>query len=425
MTALPPRRASRGAVLLSLAAAAAGCAATPTDPAVGGGGDDPGPMPTPFGSHSLQYPAGSIRPTGAPAQLDAAVAAFYDRWRAAYVREGCGGFYVRTGGGTGATSAMTVSEGHGYGMIAAAIMAGHDPQARDTFDGFFRFFRAVPSAINRQLMSWAVNARCEPVNGTNSATDGDLDIAFALLLANRQWGSDGAVNYLGEARRIIDAIDRSEIHRQTRLPLLGDWATDGTYQFTTRPSDFMLDHFRAFAAVSGNGGWLTTVERIYGVVASIQGRYSTATGLLPDFVINTHSASPGPPLGRVLESDTDDDYSWNSCRVPWRLGTDYVVSGDARAKAALDKITAWIRASAGGDPAKVVDGYRLDGSQLGEGDSAAYIAPFGVAAMADAGNQAWLDEVWRWLVAAGPQGYYADSIKLLSMIVMSGNWWAP
>src|SRR5687767_15041608 len=101
MTALPRRRSPRPAAvstLLAAFAAALGCAATPNDPAVGGGGgSDPGVMPTPFASHGFQYPAGSIRPTGAQADLDAAVASFYDRWRAAYVREGCGGFYVRTG----------------------------------------------------------------------------------------------------------------------------------------------------------------------------------------------------------------------------------------------------------------------------------------------------------------------------------------
>ena len=179
----------------SLLLAIAACASTPVDPYDPGG--DPGEPPppgmqsTPFGSHRMAYPAGTIRPTGAQADLDAAVASFYDRWKSAYLIANCGGQVIRTGGGTGAGNALTVSEGHGYGMLITAIMAGHDPRAQELFDGLYKVFRAQPSNINRQLMAWAIGSDCKAIQPANSATDGDLDIAFALLLANRQWGSAG------------------------------------------------------------------------------------------------------------------------------------------------------------------------------------------------------------------------------------------
>jgi endo-1,4-beta-D-glucanase Y len=414
----------------SLLLAIAACASTPVDPYDPGGGGPgepppPGMQSTPFGSHRLPYPAGTIRPTGTQADLDAAVASFYDRWKSAYLIANCGGQVIRTGGGTGAGNALTVSEGHGYGMLITAIMAGHDPRAQELFDGLYKVFRAQPSNINRQLMAWAIGSDCKAIQPANSATDGDLDIAFALLLANRQWGSTGAIDYAGEARKVIAAIGASEMNATTGLPLLGDWARQSALAWATRPSDFMLDHFRAFGALTGSGGWTTTVDKIYALTDTLQIKFSPDTGLLPDFVTDTQTGSPRPPNGEILESDNDDDYGWNSCRVPWRLGTDWVASGDPRAKQALERINRWIKTSTGGDPKKVVDGYRLDGGQLGEGDSAAFIAPFGVAALVDAGHQAWLDAIWTWLVSHGPEGYYADSIKLLGLIVMSGNWWSP
>ncbi len=61
--------------------------------------------------------------------MDAAVACIYDKWKSAYVKEGCGGNYVLSVGGTGTDVGDEVSEGHGYGMIAAALMCGHDPDA--------------------------------------------------------------------------------------------------------------------------------------------------------------------------------------------------------------------------------------------------------------------------------------------------------
>src|SRR6185295_6318632 len=49
----------------------------------------------------------------------------------------------------------------------------------------------------------------------------------------------------------------------------------------------------------------------------------------------------------------------------------------------------------------------------------------GVSAMVESANQTWLNSIWSHAASAGADGYYPDSIRLLSMIVMSGNWWAP
>jgi endo-1,4-beta-D-glucanase Y len=428
----PTNNLRRRAPWLLLALVAA-CAATPPDD----GGPDPGPggpaaswdrsrsgKGFPFGSHPARYAEGTILPRGEQGALDGAVAQVYDRWKARYVVAGCGGYIVKTGGGTGAAGALTVSEGHGYGMLATVLMAGHDPGAHEVFDGFFRVLRQFPSVNDRQLMAWAIDADCKATSGADSATDGDLDIAFALMLADRQWGSGGAIAYATEAARMVRAINRSEINAATRLPLLGDWASDPEFHTATRPSDFMLDHFRSFATLTGNPAWMATVDRIYDLTTSIHAQFSYGTGLFPDFVVGTDAmAAPAPP--QFLESANDGDYGWNACRVPWRFGTDWVVAGDPRARTALGKVTAWIKGKTGGDPRKVVEGYRLDGTGLGGSDTAAFIAPFGVAAMADAANQDWLDAVWRYLLESGAQGYYEDSIRLLSMIVMSGNWWTP
>ncbi|HEY0713960.1 MAG TPA: glycosyl hydrolase family 8 [Polyangia bacterium] len=396
----------------------------------GGGGADgtgvnPGMRATPFGSHSFAYPAGVIFPSGTPAGRDEAVTRLYDRWKAAYVADGCGGRYVRTNGGTGAKDAITVSEGHGYGMIITALMAGHDPEAQSTFDGFVRVLRQFPSQINRDLMSWAVGANCQPIAGPNSASDGDLDVAFALLLANRQWGSRGAIDYFVEANRVIGAIARSVMNTETNLPLLGDWATSGAFYYAARPSDFMADHFRAFAPVRSRALFTAAVDRIYTTVDRLQTGPGRTTGLVPDFVIGTNSDLRPAPAD-FLEAPTDGDYSYNSCRVPWRLGTDYVVSGDPRARQALDRLTTFAKGKSGGDPARIAPGYRLDGTPLSMASAnGAFVGPFAVAAMIDASHQAWLDALWAWMVEKDLQDYYADSIRLLSMIVVSGNWWAP
>src|SRR5262249_15615131 len=152
--------------------------------------------------------------------------AFYDSWKGARLVNGCGGYYVNFGGK--GKDPIFVSEGHGYGMLITVLMAGHDANARTIFDGFYDLFRQYPSINDPDLMGWAGLKNCAvpntPTDLDDSATDGDLDIAFALLLADRQWGSCGRIDYFGEAQKVIRAIRAHDLNSTTNLLLLGDWA---------------------------------------------------------------------------------------------------------------------------------------------------------------------------------------------------------
>jgi endoglucanase len=414
------RRRDFCAATLALAA----CASSPPANQHGdGGARTPERRPAPFGSRPYAYPAGTAVPTGTRQELDAAVIRAYDAWKAAYVAPGCDGFIVKTSGGTGAKDAITLSEGLGYGMLATVLMTGHDPEAQTVFDGFLRVYRRFPSKNNRDLMAWAIGPTCRPIEGENSATDGDLDVGFALLLANRQWGSD-KTDYFGEAKRVIAAIAASDLNRDTNLPLLGDWATSAQYFYATRTSDFMPDHFRAFADASGLGVFSSSIDRMYALTQKLQESASGGTGLVPDFVVDTKSTPRAAPPD-FLEGPTDGDYSYNACRVPWRIGTDFIVSGDVRARQVLSRLTGWMKRISGGEPSGIAAGYRLDGAQIADGPNAAFVGPLAVAAAIEPGNQEWLDALWKWLVLAPADDYYADSIRLLSMLVVTGNWWVP
>ncbi|MBK7196651.1 MAG: hypothetical protein IPH80_29580 [Myxococcales bacterium] len=61
-------------------------------------------------------------------------------------------------------------------------------------------------------MAWAQDAACHTAPGATTATDADLDIAYALLLADRQWGSAGAIDYRGAALRMLAAILATDVH---------------------------------------------------------------------------------------------------------------------------------------------------------------------------------------------------------------------
>lgn len=382
----------------------------------------------PFGGHLFAYADGAVLPDVVDqAGLDAATADVYDQWKDAYLIASCGdGRYVveaNTEGGN-----LTVSEAHGYGMMLTAIMAGHDPEARTLFDGLYRYFRDHPSANSPDLMAWYQDDGCDDVMGQDSASDGDIDIAFALLLADKQWGSCDEIDYRAEALKVIAAIGEHELDATRGWVLLGDWAVpgDAKYYNATRSSDFVTDHFRSFAAASGDPSWSGLVDGLYAIVDVIRANFSPKTGLLPDFIV-APGTKPAPAPGGFLEGPNDGAHDYNACRDPWRLATDFVVSGDDRPRAAAQAMTAWIKGATGGDPKKIRAGYQLDGtpSQGSNYLTMAFVAPFGPAAMVDAAHQGWLDKIWTTTVAAAPEGYYEDTIKLLSMIVVSGNWWAP
>jgi hypothetical protein len=190
----------------------------------------------------------------------------------------------------------------------------------------------------------------------------------------------------------------------------------------------MPSHFHAFAAASGQERWNDVADRSYATIDYLQIQSAPATGLLPDFVTGATGATPQPAPADWLEGADDGHFSWNACRDPWRIATSWLIDGDGGALTATRRITAWAEASTGGDPAQLVDGYALDGTALGSNPEMAFVAPFMVAAMvppAAGSGQAWLDALWQEVAARAPGNYYGDSIKLLAMVVASGNWWSP
>jgi endo-1,4-beta-D-glucanase Y len=384
----------------------------------------------PFPQH-LVYAPGTIRPNHRTrAQQDDDVRAAYDHWKASYlvVAEGTapdgGALYRVTVGTTNAD--RTVSEGQGYGMMIVAIMAGYDPHAQTIFDGLWQFSRAYPSNIDNRLMGWQV-----PVDpdSNDSAFDGDSDIAYALLLADKQWGGDGTINYRAEAERVIDGILESTIGPTSRLPMLGDWVDpNGTLynQYTPRSSDFMPGHFRAFGRATGNSVWTEVINASQTTISSIQSNFSPATGLLPDFIVPVSSTdhTPKPAPAGFLEGPHDGNYYYNAVRAPWRIGTDALLNNDAVSLAQTRKIANWAQVATSGVPTNIKPGYMLNGTPIPPGDyfTTLFAATLGVAAMTELSQQQFLNDIYD-AVYNTYEDYYEDSVTLLCLLVMTGNYW--
>lgn len=351
----------------------------------------------------------------------------YELWKEQYVKKIEGNqYYVSFD-----NDDNTVSEAQGYGML---IMAMTEEQfgikTKSIYDGMFRYAKDHPSDRNDSFMVWRQfkqedGSMQDDKSGrfTGSATDGDMDIAYSLLIADQLWGSDGNINYKQEAIWIINALMDSIVNHDEWTLKLGDWVKDEDPKYGTasRTSDWMVGHVAAFYEVTGDDRWKKVLDKMVKLTMSIQDDFSSETGLLPEFIWK-QDGEWVPVDSYFLEGEKDPHYSYNACRVPWRLAAGYFYTKDKQVKHELAKINSWIIEATESDPSSIKAGYELDGTPLVSYSDMAFIAPFAASASIDEENQEWLNLLWEKMTEElGPHEtskYYSDSIRLLVMLFM-------
>ena len=289
-------------------------------------------------------------------------------------------------------------------------------------------------------------------SGTSSATDGDMDIIYSLIIADRQWGSDGEFNYREIALEMLEGFWRSIIHTEYRTLLLGDWAWKDTFSAGrslnngTRPSDFILSHLRAYKAFDTERNWQEVIDATLKVISDIRDGLHSAgnpnNGLLPDFALRTSVTDRWAPApASFLEGSNDGRYSWNSCRTPWRLGTDYLLYGDTSMTGNLSNpslftysikpLNDFAKARVGTTRSTMAGlgiNYNLHEaiSNSSQGANAGFAVPFLLTAAAVQDDQEWVDAFWKYPgISNFNNNWYADYYKLIVMITASGNYWKP
>ncbi len=365
--------------------------------------------------------------------------AFYEDWKQVYLSNICGAGTVivdlrsdpHLSDGTGDPVA-TVSEAHGYGMLALVMMADTDPQAHDLFDGMVRYYLSFPAGSSPHLLAWrqvydGMTCRLGGEGDENSATDGDLDVAYALLLAHATWGNDGVYDYLALARDLLADAAKYEMMAGGHYLNIGDWVTHFSPELAdlTRTSDFFTSHYPAFYRATCDNRWLLLRASTYDIVETVA---HPDTGLLPDFIEGLPDR-PRAAMGERLETNYDGTYFWNASRTPFRLALDVLIYGQQDAVPVLSNFNHWAQQATGGDPANVAEGYHLDGQKLPYETSSplVFVSMMGVAAMLPSASPEWRAALWTNILARdiNDEVYFGNTLKLLALLAATGHWKTP
>ena len=108
------------------------------------------------------------------------------------------------------------TEGMSYGMMIAVQM-----DEKDIFDRIWRWSKKYmqhQDGPRKGYFAWSCKTDGTH-NAEGAASDGELYYVTALIFASNRWGNDTGINYLGEARNILDC-SMAKTGEDGQMPLL-------------------------------------------------------------------------------------------------------------------------------------------------------------------------------------------------------------
>ena len=298
----------------------------------------------------------------------------------------------------------TVSEGIGYGMLASAYM-----KDKPLFDDLYAYYN---SFLDPQgFMHWKIDDTGKRA-GDNAATDADEDVAFALIVASKNFNDP---KYLVEGKKLINNMMKFMIEPVTFVVKPGD-AWGGTN--TTNISYYATGYYRFFAQVSGDKNWLKVADKCYEIIAKSMNK---TTGLVPDW----NKADGSVPADGVTEWAREKGvaYLYDAARTPWRIAFDYLWYGKPEAKNYCTLVSSFEKKIG---IENIKDGYFLDGKVIGTGHTSTFVGTFGVGLMAtDVSFQGELDKAYSDNIKTFNNVYFNDMLRLLTLMGQTGMFFLP
>lgn len=219
---------------------------------------------------------------------------------------------------------ITTSEGQSYIMLRS--LASGD---KKTFDLAYKWSKNNLQRKDKLFAwLWGKNSNGKyKILDENSASDADVDIAFALLMAYETWGKD---EYLQEAASIIRSIWTNETKQigscRVLMPGVNQTLSE---KIEINPSYFSPYAFRLFQKYDNTDDWNSLIDSSYDYLSKVTS--ISATGLPPNWFLIDETGQI------VLEGSPRSDFSYDAVRVFIRVYLDYVQTGEKRALPILEK----------------------------------------------------------------------------------------
>ena len=252
------------------------------------------------------------------------------------------------------------TEGMSYGMMIAVQL-----DKKDIFDRLWRWSKRYmqhQEGSHEGYFAWS----CKTDGARNAqgpASDGELYFITSLIFASNRWGNDTGINYLAEARRILDkSMEKAGKDRVAPLVNLNErlitFTPDNWGGKYTDPSYHLPAFYEVWAKWADDGRsafWQDCARRSR---EYLHKAVHPVTGLNPDY--SNYD-------GSLLGSDrlVGDAFRFDSWRVPMNVALDYSWSGaDARWQREYANRVQNFFHSQGIDD--FVDQYNVDGTQVKE-----------------------------------------------------------
>jgi len=242
---------------------------------------------------------------------------------------------------------ITTSEGQSYAMLRAAWMNDHD-----TFKGVWLWTQHhLQHRLNDKLISWKWqnDTLADPAN----ATDGDIDIALALLFGYKTFGIE---QYLTDAQLIINDIwEQAVIDVNGTYHLVSSNKSHGQVPTGVlfNPSYMSPAHFRLFAEVDSNPDhdWNKLADDTYVIINNLKRQYQTP--LIKNwYVVNQNSGQYLDAAPYVGESA--NYFSYDAFRIFWRLWLDYAWNNNKSAENYLGQVGNYMDRNFSGNSAPTI-----------------------------------------------------------------------
>ena len=314
-----------------------------------------------------------------------------------------------------------------FGMLLSVYMADATNDAQSLFNQFMNFYRCFANenkepktckSQNFKIMAGEVYEEDSALvrYAGVSNPDADMDAALALLLADKQWGSEGAEKYATYAKSLLQDIYDNDIETGEKMHI----KAYSDYDPAFNPSYSAFASFEIFAesgAMSSNV-WNTLAKNTAAELALCQ---DSTTGLVPLWCdYSTHK-----PV-KVQDSYSYEEgpgFIYDALLVPWRMATAYYWYGDENAKKVNDKLAKWLPYVSYGHASYIRSYYKLDGSYLtyGKWDDLAEASGVGLAFSSTDKYDPYLETVYESLMNLNSKTARTETERILELLLLTGN----